>query len=115
MRRLGRVLALVLTVAFAFGTFHVHAHAGALPDTALVVATTLDDAGHGADRSPDTPDRHVAVDCPVCALLTHVLGPAATLTCQPQATCRERFVLGNETSRSPPLFELHRPPIAHAV
>lgn len=115
MRQLTRVLALVLTVAFALSTVHTHGHAGSTPDAAVAAPIALDGGGHGADRSPEAPDTHAAVDCPVCALLMHMLGPIQTDAPVARDTSRERFSLGSETTRSPPLFEHHRPPIARAV
>lgn len=115
MRRLTRVLALVLTVVFALSTFHVHGTAASTPDGALAIVAALDDAGHAAEKGSDGSDRHAAADCPVCALLTHILGPAPAQTCLARSLCREHFVLGSETRRPPPIFEHDRPPIARTV
>lgn len=109
------MLALVLMVAFALSTFHVHSHGSGTPDAAVATVVALDDAAHGGDKSPDVPDRHAAADCPICALLTHVLAASPIEAHAPRTAGRERFVLGRETRRAPPLFEHHRPPIAPAV
>jgi len=109
------VLALVLLVVFALSTFHVHGHAAAMPDATLTAGLALDDGAHGADKAPDVPDRHVAVDCPLCALLSLMLAPGSTQADTPRAADRERFVLGRDTLRAPPLFEHHRPPMVRAV
>lgn len=109
------MLALVLTIVFALSTFHVHSHGSGTPDAALAVVAALDGGGHGSGKSPDVPDRHAAADCPICALPTHVLAASPIEAHAPRTAGRERFVLGRETQRAPPLFEHHRPPIAHAV
>lgn len=109
------MLALVLLVVFALSTFHAHGHAAATPDATLTAALSLDDGAHGADRSPDVPERHAAADCPVCALLSHMFAPGVTDTDTLWLAGRERFVLRRDTQRAPPLFELHRPPMVQAV
>lgn len=113
-RGLTRALALVLTVMFALSTFHVHGGGPAL-DSVIATVVALDDGAQGADQSPDAPDRHAASDCPVCSVLSHLLGPGPTQVDDCCMGCRERFVLGRETMRAPPLYEHHRPPIARAV
>lgn len=108
------MLVLVLLVVFALSTFHVHSHGSTAPDLAVTVVA-VDNGAHGGDSSPDVPDRHAAFDCPVCALLTHLLGSSST---QVGACCdgrSEPFTLGYEFHRGSPLFEFHRPPIARAV
>lgn len=115
IRRLTAGLALVLTVVFALSTFHVHGQAGSTPDAGLAAFVAVDGGGHGAGSSPDDIDRHVAVDCPVCALLTHILVPPSIQPCMGPIAGRERFMLKRASQPTPPLFEHDRPPIARAV
>lgn len=113
-RGLTRVLALVLTVVFALSTLHVHAGAAPADGTAVSVVVGIDgDASGGHAPEPDGRDR--AADCPICALLSHLVGTPPSELLLVAASGAVADAIARSSQRAWPLYDHHRPPIAAAV